>query len=186
MNNGCGEAMPAASKDRRAFPLTTIDFEFSRAVSAALAAGPQQLISLINDKFLALKGVRNVTWLAVAPDNSVTHRIGTSDAVGFPIGGFDPIDNGPWCQRIFGEKRAVIGNDPAGMAEFIPETDDLVAAGYGATMCTPIVIGGKVAGTVNMLGDEGFLTDELIAGVAALLPVAALIFAFPGIYEFKR
>lgn len=175
-----------ADPDQRAHPLTTLDYDFSRALSAALAAGPQQLIALMNAQFLALPGVRNVTWLAVAPDKSVTHRIGTSDSTGFPIGGFDPIDNGPWCKRIFGDKRAVVGNSPAGMAEFIPETEDLVKMGYGATMCTPIVINGEVAGTVNMLGDEGFLTEGLIASVETLLPLAALIFAVPGIYTFNR
>jgi GAF domain-containing protein len=130
---------------------------------------------------MALPGVRTVTYLATAPDRSVTHRIGTSDHKRFPIGGFDPIDNGAWCQHIFWDKRPIIGNSPAEMAVYIPETSALVEMGYGATMCAPIIIAGEVRGTVNLLGDAGILTPALLASFTALLPIAALIFTFEGI-----
>src|SRR6185312_10180732 len=120
--------------------MTIIDSAFARDLAEALAAGPQQVTALLNTQFLALPGITSVTWLATAPDFSVTHRIGTSDPKDFPIGGFDPIEeDNAWCKRIFGEKRPVVGNSVAEMAVFIPETDDLVAMGYGATMCSPIV-----------------------------------------------
>lgn len=162
--------------------MAIIDFGFSQDLATALADGPRPLIALLNTQFLALAGISAVTWLATAPDFSVTHRIGTSDANHFPIGGFDPIsENDPWGRRIFVDKRPVIGNTPAEMTTFIPETDDLTAMGYGATMCSPIVIGGAVRGTVNILGDAGCLTPTVQTGVATLLPLAALVFTFPGI-----
>jgi len=64
------------------------------------------------------------------------------------------------------------------MAEFLPETPELVAAGYGATLCMPIVIGGVSRGTVNLLGDAGIFTRELLARLDALLPLVALLFTF--------
>ena len=164
--------------------MTIIDAAFARDLAAALAIGPNQLIALLNAQFTSLPGIRTVTWLATAPDLSVTHRIGTSDAKDFPIGGSDPIsEDDPWCRRIFGSKRAVIGNTPVEMAAFIPETDDLIAMGYGATMCSPIVIAGEVRGTVNILGDAGCLTMTVQEGVATLLPLAALVFTYPGISD---
>lgn len=166
--------------------MTIIDPAFATELAKALAAGPQQLIALLNAQILALPGVRSVTWLATAPDFSVTHRIGTSNARDFPIGGFDPINlDDPWCTRIFREKRPVVGSSVAEMAAFIPETDDLVKMGYGATMCSPIVIGGEVRGTVNILGDTGCLTGTVQHGVATLLPLAALVFTFAGISDWQ-
>lgn len=165
--------------------MTIIDTAFATDLTTALAAGPQPLIALLNKQFRALPGVTTVTWLATAPDFSRTHRIGTSDPKDFPIGAFDLIaENDPWCQRIFGSKQPVIGNTPAEMAAFIPETDDLVAMGYGATLCAPIVIGGVVRGTVNILGDAGCLTPDVQDGVATLLPLAALVFTYPGISDW--
>lgn len=160
-----------------------LDAQTAQRLTTALAAGPQATIAVMNALFCAIDGVRTVTWLATAPDHTVTHRIGTSDAQGFPIGGFDPIDDSAWNRRIFGDKQPVIGDDVAGMAEFIPETDQLVAMGYGATGCFPIVIDGAVRGTVNFLGDAGLFTPATLARITALLPLAALVFTFEGISD---
>lgn len=163
--------------------MTIIDTAFSQKLATALAAGPQPVIALLNEVLKTLPGVRTVTWLATAPDLSVTHRIGTSDPIGFPLGSSDPIDDGAWNRRIFGDKRAVVGDNPEQMSEFIPETGDLITMGYGATMCAPIIIDGDVRGVLCTLGDAGILTPALQAQVQNLLPIAALVFTFHGISE---
>lgn len=50
---------------------------------------------------------------------------------------------------------------------------------YGASGSFPVVIGGRVAGTVNMLALRGHFTPERVAMIESLLPFAALIFLFP-------
>ena len=123
----------------------------------------------------------NVDVRATAPDRSETHRVGTSDPVNFPIGGFDPWADDAWHRRIFGEKRAVVADSPTQLAEFIPEADQLVAMGYGATLCVPVIIAGEVRGALCALGDAGILTPSTLAAVDTLLPIAALVFTFEGI-----
>ena len=81
------------------------------------------------------------------------------------------------------EKLPVIGNDVAGMAAFIPETGGLVAMGYGACSCFPIVIAGETRGVIALLGDAGIFTPDALAEIDTLLPIAALIFTFEGISE---
>lgn len=163
--------------------MSVIEPAFARDLASALATGPQILITLVNQVMKTLPGVRTVTWLAVAPDNSVTHRIGTSDPDGFPIGGFDPIDDSAWNHRIFKDKQAIVGDTPDLMRGFIPETDQLVAMGYGSTLCAPIIIGREVRGVLCALGDAGILTPELLAQIDTLLPIAALVFTFKGISD---
>jgi hypothetical protein len=160
-----------------------IDPDTSALVLTALAAGPHQFIALLGALFTALPGVRTMTILATAPDRSVVHRIGTSDPEHFPLGGFDPIDDGAWCRRIFGERQSIVGNTPAEMQQYIPETTALEALGYGSTICVPVIIGGDVRGTINLLGAAHVFTPEVLADVDALLPIAALLFAFPGISD---
>jgi GAF domain-containing protein len=163
--------------------MSPIDRAFALDLASSLAAGPQQVVALINSVVKALPGVRTVTWLAVAPDHSVTHRVGTSDPVNFPVGGFDPIDGSAWNRRILEDKQAVVGNTPEQMRQFIPETDQLVAMGYGATLCAPIIIGGEVRGVLCALGDAGILTPDLLYEIDTILPIAALIFTFEGISQ---
>jgi GAF domain-containing protein len=158
-----------------------IDPVFAHSLAYSLATSPQAVIAFLNGVLTSLPGVRTVTWLAVAPDRSVTHRIGTSDSQNFPIGGFDPIDDSAWNRRILVEQRAVVGDTPEQMTAFIPETDQLVAMGYGATLCAPIIIGGEVRGVLCALGDAGILTPDLLADIDTLLPIAALVFTFEGV-----
>jgi len=152
-------------------------------LAAALASGPTELFAVLSDLFTSVPGIRTATFIATAPDKSVTHRIGTSNPGHFPVGNVDPVDDSPWNARILGEKLPVIGNSVAGMAAFIPETDGLVAMGYGACSCFPIVIAGETRGVVALLGDAGIFTPAALAEIDTLLPIAALVFTFPGISE---
>lgn len=161
--------------------MSPLDPRTATELTAALAAGPEALFATLSALFTAIPGVRTATFIATAPDHTVTHRIGTSNPAHFPVGNVDPIDDSPWNRRILVEKRPVIGNDVPGMAAFIPETDGLVAMGYGATACFPIVIAGETRGVVALLGDAGIFTPTALAAVDTLLPIAALIFSFQGI-----
>lgn len=161
--------------------MTILDPKTADSLRAALAAGSAQLLDVLNGLFLALPGVRTVTWLAAVPAQKITRRIGTSDPENFPVGGSDPIDDAAWSRRIYHDKQPIIGNTPAEMSAYIPETDDLVNMGYGSTLCAPIVIDGQARGTVNLLGDANIFTPALLAELNALLPIAALIFTFEGI-----
>lgn len=163
--------------------MTPIDSTLAADLRAALADGPEALFGVLSRLFIAIPGVRTATYIAVAPDRTVTHRIGTSNPRHFPVGNVDPVDDGPWNRRILGDMRPVVGNDVPGIAAFIPETDGLVAMGYTACSCFPIVIGGQTRGVVALLGDAGIFTASALAQVDALLPLAALIFSFEGISE---
>ena len=152
-------------------------------VLAALSQGPEALVALLAAQFIAIPGVRTMTLLGRTADGSKMRRIGTSDPKHFPLGGSDPIDDSPWPHRILVEKLPIIGNTPAEMAAYIPETAHLEAIGFGSTVCIPIVIGSETRGTVNLLGAEGVFTPAVLAEVTALLPVAALLFTFDGIAD---
>jgi hypothetical protein len=163
--------------------MSPLDPDIAMKLNAALSTGPAELFVLLSELFTSVPGVRTATFIATAPDKTVTHRIGTSNPKHFPVGNVDPVDDSAWNRRILGERKPVIGNDVAGMAEFIPETDGLVAMGYGACSCFPIVIGGETRGVVALLGDAGTFTADTVARINSLLPIAALIFTFQRISE---
>ena len=163
--------------------MSPLDPATAEQLTAALANGPAALFAVLSKLFTAVPGIRTATFIAVAPDRTVTHRIGTSNPQHFPVGNVDPVDDSPWNRRILGEKLPVIGDSVPGMATFLPETDGLVAMGYGACSCFPIVIAGETRGVVALLGDAGIFTPAVLAEINTLLPIAALVFTFPGISE---
>lgn len=163
--------------------MSAIDPATAKRLADALASGPTAMFAVLSELFTSVPGVRTATFIATAPDKTVTHRIGTSNPKHFPVGNVDPVDDSPWNRRILIEKKPVIGDSVAGMAAFIPETDGLVAMGYGACSCFPIVIAGETRGVVALLGDAGIFTPAALAEIDALLPIAALTFTFEGISE---
>jgi hypothetical protein len=163
--------------------MSVMELSTSARLSAALADGPAALFAVLSRLFTGIPGIRTATFIAVAPDRRVTHRIGTSNPEHFPVGNVDPVGDDPWNNTILGRMQPVIGDSVAGMAAFLPETDGLVAMGYGACSCFPIVIGGETRGVVALLGDAGCFTAATLAEIDALLPIAALIFTFKGISE---
>jgi hypothetical protein len=163
--------------------VSAIDPSVAADLKAALADGPAALFALLSKLFTSVPGIRTATFIAVAPDKRVTHRIGSSNPTHFPVGNVDPVEDTPWNRRILTERLAVIGNDVPGMSAFIPETQGLVSMGYGACSCFPIVIGGETRGVVALLGDASIFGPDTLAAIDALLPLAALIFTFEGISE---
>jgi hypothetical protein len=159
--------------------MNPLDPKTAETLTAALASGRDALVAALNPLLLALPGVRTVTYLTIDLGRKETRRIGTSQGEGFPAGFAEPIPDA-WFQGICVERRALIGDNPEQMATFLPETPKLVAAGYGSTLCIPIVIGGISRGTVNLLGDAGIFTPSLLARLDALLPLVALLFTFGG------
>jgi hypothetical protein len=163
--------------------MSPIDPNIARQLADALASGPEALFAVLSQLFTGVPGVRTATFIAVAPDRTVTHRIGTSNPQDFPLGNVDPVGDDPWNNSILRDKKPVIGDSVAGMARFLPETDGLVAMGYGACSCFPIVIAGETRGVVALLGDAGIFTPDALREIDTLLPIAALTFTFHGISE---
>ena len=163
--------------------MSPLDPATASKLATALASGPTALFAELSTLFTSIAGVRTATFIAVAPDRTVTHRIGTSNPTDFPVGNVDPVDDTAWNRAILGDMRPLIGDSVEGMASFLPETDALVAMGYAACACFPIVIAGETRGVVALLGDAGIFTAAALARINTLLPIAALIFTFPGISE---
>jgi hypothetical protein len=163
--------------------MSPIDPTTATKLADALASGPQALFAVLSQLFTSVPGVRTATFIAVAPDKTVTHRIGTSNPKHFPVGNVDPVNDDPWNNAILRDRKPVIGDSVAGMQRFLPETDGLVAMGYGACSCFPIVIAGETRGVVALLGDAGIFTPAALREIDTLLPIAALTFTFRRISE---
>ena len=97
--------------------MSPLDPAIADDLATALASGPSALFAVLSRLFTSPSpGVRTATFIAVAPDRTVTHRIGTSNPAHFPVGNVDPVDDSLWNRHMLHEQRPVIGNDVPGMA----------------------------------------------------------------------
>jgi hypothetical protein len=164
--------------------MSAIDPTVAGELKAALASGPAAMFAVLSKLFTSVPGVRTATFIAVAPDKTVTHRIGTSNPAHFPVGNVDPVTDSLWNRRMLQAQRPLVGDDTPGMTAFLgDEAKGLVAMGYGACSCFPIVISGETRGVVALLGDAGIFVRATLEAIDSLLPIAALTFTFHGVSE---
>ena len=87
--------------------MSAIEPTTAARLRAALADGPGALFARLSELFTAISCIRTATFIAVAPDRSVTHRIGTSNPDHFPVGNVDPVGDDVWNNTILGQMPAV-------------------------------------------------------------------------------
>lgn len=154
----------------------TISTRFNRAMTRGNAEIVEVLVRLLTD----LPGVLDTTLLAVSADRKSVSRIATSNQRVFPCGGGEMLDaDDPWVRRIMGEKKPVIADGREGLAHYLTNWEAIEAEGYGASGSFPVVIGGQVMGTVNILAAQGYFTPDRIVMTDALLPFVALALLVP-------
>ena len=154
----------------------TIATGFNRAMACGKAEILEELVRLLTD----LPGVLDTTLLAVSADRKSVSRIATSNQRMFPCGGGEMLDaDDPWVRRIMGEKKPVIADGREGLARYLTNWEAIEAEGYGASGSFPVVIGGQVMGTVNILAAQGYFTPDRVVMIEALLPFVALALLMP-------
>ena len=57
-----------------------------------------------------------------------------------------------------------------------PDFELIRSLGCESALNLPVVVAGRVIGTVNLLHEEGYYTDERVAAAANLLPYATIAF----------
>lgn len=157
-----------------------IDQTTATRVNRAMACGNAEVLAELVRLLTDLPGVLDTTLLAVSADRKSVSRIATSNQKMFPCGGGEMLGaDDPWVRRIMGEKKPVLADGREGLAHYLTNWEPIEAEGYGASGSFPVVIGGQVMGTVNILAAQGYFTPDRLTMIEALLPFVALAFLVP-------
>ena len=114
----------------------------------------------------------------------VVRRAYRSHPVDYPVSGTKPIGQDAFTQQVLVEGRPFVANSTAEFAHLFPDHDRITALGCHAAMNIPVIDGGTVLGTINILDVAGHFTPVRIAAlnglVAERLPaIAAAMRATP-------
>lgn len=149
---------------------------------------PQYMMAVANPKqpaasFLALEKIFKTevgTLLFTASTFDIpagkSRRVHSDNEAAYPTGGFKPIAPGKWTQTVLVEKRPFASLRIEEIAEVFFDWKLIQSLGCESNLNIPVVVGGNVIGTVNLLHQAGYYTPDRVQRAMTLVPFAVIAF----------
>jgi hypothetical protein len=123
-------------------------------------------------------GARLFTVMAVDLDAKLASRLYTNMPDAYPVSGTKPIAFTPWFEQVVLGKKMFVMNTIEDISQHFFDHELIASLGCGSSVNLPVVVHGRVLGTVNMLNPAGYFTPGKIALVDHLrLPAMAAFLA---------
>lgn len=123
---------------------------------------------------VAVVGVKLFTMTADNPKGGYVRRVYSSDEVAYPILGTKPIVFDDTYEKMRTERFVYVANSVAAMEKDFPDLTLIRSLGCGSAINMPIVAGGEMLGSVNLLDVEGsYPADKVEAAKALVVPATA-------------
>lgn len=114
-------------------------------------------------------GVRLFTVTVVDRRAGLARRAYSSHPVDYPVTGTKPIGDDGWSRRVLGQGTSFVANTTPEFAIYFGDHALINALGCHSAMNIPVLRDGVVAGTVNLLDDEGHFTPERAADLERIV-----------------
>jgi hypothetical protein len=150
-------------------------------VSEAARTHPVTAIPLaIDDIAQRLLGHRFFTLMRLHRETMELERIYTSEPNSYPIGGRKSKRGLPWAEQVLTRGEVFIGTGPQDLKWAFDDHQKLIGLGLGSVINTPIVLGGRCLGTLNLLHESGWYRpgDERLTKVLSYLAAPAFLSAW--------
>ena len=149
--------------------------QFDAAI--AQAKGPDAAFGALQALVQATVGAKLFTFMTVDMEAEVARRAYTSDAANYPTSGTKPIRYDRWFDIVHKERKYFVANTIADIAKVFPDYELIDSLGCQSVVNMPVVIGGELVGTVNMLDVDGYYTPERVQMIRDLIAVPAKLAA---------
>ncbi len=122
----------------------------------------------------AIVGARLFTVMTLDPDDGCVVRLYSNMPETYPVSGKKPLQSSDWSEQVLTRHETFVANDIDAIAAVFPDHDLIRSLGCEAALNVPVVVGGRIHGTINCLDKAGTYTPErVIASEALKLPGAA-------------
>ena len=123
-------------------------------------------------------GVRLFTIMTVDLDAGLARRLYTNMPEAYPVSGTKPMSQTPWFEQVVVGKAPFVANTLHEIAQHFFDHELIGELGCGSCLNLPVVVGGKMLGTVNLLDAEHHFTPERVAAAEHLgVPAMAAFLA---------
>ena len=145
---------------------------FQSALSAATTE--TQAFAALEALTKATVGAKLFTVMTADMQAMLARRAYTDDPVNYPTSGTKPIEIDRWFEQVHGRHESFVANTLADIATVFPDADLIGRLGCGSVINLPIILGGDLVATVNMLHAEGYYTPERVALAQDVLVLPAM------------
>ena len=157
----------------------TEHFEAVAHFDAAIAnaKGADAAFAALQALVQATVGAKLFTYMTVDMEAEVARRAYTSDPQNYPTSGTKPIRYDRWFDIVHKQRQYFVANTIADIAKVFPDYGLINSLGCQSVVNMPVVIGGELVGTVNMLDVDGYYTPERVRMIREVIAVPAKLAA---------
>lgn len=147
--------------------------DFTQALAAAQQ--PNAVLAALEDLVMQVLPVRLYTVMSFDREKAEAARIWTNNPA-YPLKGHKPVEPNDWSAQVLDRHQPFVANTPDEIEAVFPDHALIASLGCGACLNLPVVVGGDVIGTLNLLDRAGyFIASRLRAAQALRLPAAAAL-----------
>ena len=117
----------------------------------------------------AALGTRLFTVTVQDEAQGLARRAYTSHPVEYPVSGTKPLTRDGWYDQCIGGQQTFVANTTPEFAKYFFDHALITSLGLGSCINIPVVSGGQVLGTVNLLAEEQHFTPDRLAAYEALV-----------------
>jgi hypothetical protein len=99
----------------------------------------------------------------------VARRAYTSHPVEYPVSGTKPLTRDGWYDHCITGQQTFVANTTPEFARYFFDHALISSLGLGSCINIPLIEGGAVLGTINLLAEEHHFTPEKLAAYEALV-----------------
>lgn len=110
------------------------------------------------------------------PESGLASRIYTSDSQNYPLSSLKTIVPNRWTDQVIIRRETFVANSVDGFADVFPDHAFIASLGLGSVINLPLIFRGNFIGTVNMLHEAGYYTEERVERARQLAIPALLAF----------
>lgn len=132
----------------------------------------KELEKLVDDTI----GVKLFTLMELDHDRDVAWRSYTNMPDAYPVLGEKPRQRNSWTEIVDDRHETFVANTIGEIADVFPDHELIQSLGCESCMNIPIVINGKLRGTLNCLHEAGHFTPERVAAAEQLKTAGAVAF----------
>lgn len=148
-------------------------------IAAAVAhAGnqPQVTFEALEELVQETIGVKLFTLMEIDHERDVAWRNYTNMPEAYPTFGEKPRQQSKWSEIVDDRHETFVANSIEKIAEVFPDYPLIQSLGCESCLNLPIVIDGKLRGTLNCLHEAGHYTPDRVAAADSLKAAGALAF----------
>jgi hypothetical protein len=157
--------------------MSSSEARFVAAVSEAKTS--QAVWKALDELAASVVGHKLFTVSVVDMPASLVRRAYSSRPAEYPTSGTKPLrgNTGDWFETVFNQRRTFVANTIEDIAKVFPDHELIASMGCGSVVNLPIVLGGELVTTLNILDAAGHFTPERVAAAETQLAIPARLCA---------